>query len=314
MRGRGRARDDDMKEARRRVYVTDLDGTLLANDARLSSRTRSGLSELLEDGLLLTVASARSVVAMQWILSGLRLPLPVVEFNGAFISDLDTGRHLVTNALDAKVAGGAYELIRSAGALPFVSAFDGESDRLYYSDIENPGMAWYVNDRLASGDRRVRRTEDQSCRLNEQVVCLTAIDEPHVVTKLREDLVGRFGEAISVRAFRNEYFPGWDWLTVHDAEATKDRALATLLEARGLDGAEVVAFGDSDNDVPMFRFADRAIAVGNASEELKSLAAEVIRSNTEDGVVEFLEGEWRAQSSREPRRRAARRGDAGGRS
>jgi Cof subfamily protein (haloacid dehalogenase superfamily) len=297
-----------MAEVRRRVYVTDLDGTLLGEDARLSSRTRSGLSELLDDGLVLTVASARSVVAMQSILSGLRLPLPVVEFNGAFISDLDTGRHLVTNALDPNVAGGAYELIHSAGSLPFVSAFDGASDRLYYSEIRNPGMAWYVNDRLASGDRRVRRIEDQSSRLNEEVVCLTAIDEPGVVTKLGEDLVGRFGEAVSVRAFENQYFPGWDWLTVHDANATKDRALATLVEVCGLDGGEVVAFGDSDNDIPMFRFADRAIAVGNGSEELKSLADEVIGSNSEDGVVEFLEREWRAESSREPRRPAARLG------
>ena len=283
-----------MDFSKRRIYVTDLDGTLLGEDARVSNRTRAGLVALLESGLMLTVASARSVVAMQSILAGLRLPLPVIEFNGAFISDLGTGQHLVTNALGAELAVGAYELICAAGCVPFVSSFDGESDRLHYSEIGNPGMTWYLDDRLANNDRRLSKTADLPSRLSEQVVCLTVIDRPEVVEELREALVGRFGDRLSVRTFSNEYFGGWDWLTVHDARATKDRALATLLETRDLSDAEVVAFGDSDNDVSVFRFADRGIAVGNACAELKSLATEVIGASSEDSVIGFLEREWRA--------------------
>ena len=234
---------------------------------------------------------------MQSILAGLRLPLPVIEFNGAFISDLGTGRHLVTNALDTELAVGAYELIRAAGCVPFVSSFDGESDRLHYSEIRNPGMKWYLDDRLSNNDSRLSKTADVSSRLSEQVACLTVIDRPDVVEELRAALVERFDGRLSVRQFSNEYFGGWDWLTVHDARATKDRALATLLETRDLDDAEVVAFGDSDNDIPLFRFADRGIAVANASAELKSLAAEVIGPSSEDSIVRFLEREWELRNS-----------------
>ena len=63
---------------------------------------------------------------------------------------------------------------------------------------------------------------------------------------------------------------------------------------QGLDAAEVVAFGDTDCDIPLFRVADRSFAVANASTELRSLATDVIGANSEDGVVEFLEREWKA--------------------
>ena len=53
------------------LYVSDLDGTLLQPDATLSRFARSGLEELLADGALFTVASARSVVSMNAILGAL---------------------------------------------------------------------------------------------------------------------------------------------------------------------------------------------------------------------------------------------------
>lgn len=300
-------------DVRRTVYVSDLDGTLLDGLARLSSRTRSGLEALLGEGLLFTVASARSVVAMRIILSGLKLPLPVVEFNGAFVSDMATGAHLVTNAMAPAAARGAFDIIRSAGCLPLVSTFDGSADRLYYVEVTNPGVEWYVNDRVRSGDPRVTRTDNLAAGLSEQVVCLTAIERPARAERLRERLVDEFGTSLSVRRFRNDYFPGWDWLTVNDAHATKDRALALMLAMSGLADAETVAFGDSDNDLPLFRAADRGIAVGNASAELKSVADEVIGPSTEDAVVRYIERDSAAglEGRRAQRRRAARSGTRG---
>jgi len=284
-------RDTDMTSSRRTVYITDLDGTLLGADARLSHRTRSGLATLLEGGLTLTVASARSVVAMQQMFDGLQLPLPVIEFNGAFISDLATGRHLVTNAIGADTVGEVYRTILSAGCMPFVSTFDGDSDRLYYAEIRNPGMKWYLDDRISNQDPRVRRTENLSSRLAEEVVSLTVIDRPEPLGELHLALANEFEGVLAMHRFDSLYSPGWTWLTVHDARATKDQALIELLRMQGLDGAEVVAFGDTDCDISLFRVADRSFAVANASKGLRSVATDVIGANSENGVVEFLERE-----------------------
>jgi Cof subfamily protein (haloacid dehalogenase superfamily) len=276
------------------IYVSDLDGTLLDDDGRLSERTRKGLAALLDGGLKLTVASARSVVAMQSILAGLRLPLPVVEFNGGFISDLESGRHLVTNALTSGDARAAFDIVLEEGRMPFVSTFDGAADRLYYERVGNAGMQWYVDDRIRSNDGRLTRTDALSDSLREQVVCLTVIDRAETIAGLQAGLLRRLGDRVVVRRCTNECSPGWDWLTVQDRMARKDLAVEAMLELQGLEGAEVVAFGDSDNDLPLLRMARRGVAVANASQGLKAGASLVIGPNSEDSVVGFLEEEYRA--------------------
>ena len=50
----------------------------------------------------------------------------------------------------------------------------------------------------------------------------------------------------------------------------------------------MVVFGDSVNDIPMFKAADEAYAVANAIDELKAAATAVIGSNEEDAVAAFL--------------------------
>ena len=81
------------------LYVSDLDGTLLRNDTSLSQYSRETLNALLDQGLLFTVASARSIASMRHVLADLPLRLPVIEFNGAFVSDLASGQHYLVRAL-----------------------------------------------------------------------------------------------------------------------------------------------------------------------------------------------------------------------
>ena len=112
--------------------------------------------------------------------------------------------------MDSMAVTRAYELIRAATCHPFVSSFDGASDRLHYKGATNPGMQWYIDDRCASRDHRLNRTEDLSARLCEQVVCLTVIERPAVVDEFFETLATEFAGVLSVRRFGNEYFSGWD--------------------------------------------------------------------------------------------------------
>jgi hydroxymethylpyrimidine pyrophosphatase-like HAD family hydrolase len=149
----------DTEEDMNPLYVSDLDGTLLTDDATLSEFSRSELQRLLTQGVSFSVASARSVVSIRAIMQGLRLKLPVVEFNGAFLSDLETGRHRIINSLDPAVARDIYHTVTRFGCSPFVSTYNGREDCLYYRDMKNDGMGWYwltVHDRHATKDQAIR--------------------------------------------------------------------------------------------------------------------------------------------------------------
>ena len=70
---------------------------------------------------------------------------------------------------------------------------------------------------------------------------------------------------------------------------TKASALAGLAARAGIPAAEVVAFGDMPNDLPMLAWAGRAVAVANAHPKVLAVADEVTASNDEDGVALVLE-------------------------
>ena len=274
------------------VYISDLDGTLLRNDATLSGYSYRALSRMIHSGLKFTVASARSVVSIRQMLRGLELPLPVIEFNGAFVTDMASGRKLIVNDLERSILDTASGVTRACGASLFVSTFDGASDWVYYSDATNEGMRWYIHDREAAGDDRFAVVKDVSDRFGEHVVCLTVIDRLPQVERIRSHVEQEIPGGIEIHLMENRYNPGWHWLTIHDARATKGRAIKRLLGRVGLTHAETVVFGDHVNDLKMFEVAQRSYAVSNSDEILKRQATAVIGANEEDSVVKYIENEW----------------------
>lgn len=282
------------------LYVTDLDGTLLSNDGTLSTNSRAALQRLLGDGVAFSVASARSVVSMHPILCGLRFSLPVIEFNGAFLSDLESGRHEMVNSIDPGVAQDIFALLQRSARSPFVSTFNGKCDCVYYGKTTNEGERHYVSNRLENKDHRLRRTNDLARSLRDQVVCLTVIAKAEALRDLEAAIKERYGDYVEVHLFENQYSPSWFWLTIHDRRATKDQAIRLMIDNYGMAAHDLVVFGDHINDIKMFRIASEAVAVANAQPEVKRHATRIIGPNHEDSVVEFIRNHHAASRGSRP--------------
>ncbi|TCZ80059.1 HAD family phosphatase [Paenibacillus albiflavus] len=274
-----------------KLYVSDLDGTLLRNNASLSEFTRENLNLLIDNGMHFTVASARSIVAIQRILGQVNFRLPVIEFNGSFITDYHTGEHQVINSIDPSLVIELFLLLDRHHLGYTVSSFDGQQDRLYYSEILNEGLDWYYQDRIRAGDKRLTYRRNLRSIINEEIVSFTIIDRQEALQDVYHELHQRYANEIEIYLYENYYTKDWYWLTLHQKKATKDQAIKQIMDQYGFKPEELTVFGDEMNDYPMFKLAAHAVAVGNAVEGLKEAATSVIGTNEEDSVVKYLMGE-----------------------
>lgn len=272
------------------LFVSDLDGTLLDRAARLDADLRQRLNQLIRRGLQFTVASARSVHSMVKILDGLELRLPVIEFNGACVSELTTQQNLLCHGIEWEVAQRLNELAVSAGLAPNFSTLSDGQQRVHLTrKALNEGDLWYRRDREKAQDPRLRFTAEPRQLPDETIICITLIDREHRLRPVRDAACAQLGACVQTHLFENTYSPGWYWLTFHASRATKGHALEWLAKRHGVEMAEITVFGDDLNDLPMFEAAGKAIAVENAHPDLKRACTEQIGPHYEFSVIDYLE-------------------------
>jgi 5-amino-6-(5-phospho-D-ribitylamino)uracil phosphatase len=270
------------------LYVSDLDGTLLQDNAILSSYAFDTLSDLLEKGILFTFATARSVVSARQILGDLPLRLPVVCANGAYLSNYHNEQHFRVQGLAKPMDRDLLDLIRARRFQPFASTYDGKRDGIYLAEIANEAMAWYEQDRIESGDTRLNYVDDMHSVLDQEVICFNVMERWEPLAELEQELRDTFGQRIHMYFYENWYSPEWYWLSIYDEQATKANALRQLLAEQDLSPEQLTVFGDQLNDLSMFELVGTALAMHNAHPAVKAKATQVIGANHEDSVVRYI--------------------------
>lgn len=268
----------------RTLYVSDLDGTLLRSDATLSNRTKEILCTLLEKGLLFTYATARSQHSAGGLTSALPLRLPVAVYNGALLVDPQSAGILSICAGKDAAWEALIAFFIENDIAPFVYSLQEGEECLAYREIycRHAGMRNYLDEK--QGDKRLRPALSRENLFLGAIFYMTLIGGEREMLSLFSQIKGLRG--LACHLIEDVYRPGEFWLEIYDASASKAGALQRLREI--INAEEVVCFGDNQNDIPMFKAADRCYAVENAYPALNEIATGIISGNEADGVAEFI--------------------------
>lgn len=264
------------------LYVTDLDGTLLNRQDRISEFSCRTINRLVEEGMRFTYATARSLSSALVVTEGLKVKTPIIAYNGAFLFWPDTGEVLHSVRFSKEeVDDIKAELENRNFPVLVYSVIDGAERVSWDSRKWNEGLERYAS--LRKGDARLRPLEDGRGLYDGDIFYFTCIDTREellpVYDRFRED--ERCNCTLQQELYRPEFF-----CEIMPGQATKANAILRLKEMLRCD--RVVSFGDAVNDIPMFRISDECYAVENAVEELKALATGIIPANEQDGVARWL--------------------------
>ncbi len=266
-----------MKE--RVLYISDLDGTLLNKDVRISDFTVNTINSLVEKGMIFSYATARSRYTSSKLTKDIGLRVPVVIYNGTFLYDTKTEKRVVSNDFTRQDAEMLLDRLLKNNVYPMVHAFLGGNEKYIFDENNmSRGMADFQSKREL--DER-RTPVDVYDLAPYQVFYFTCIDEEEKLLPLYEELKNEY-QCI----YNKDMYSGDYWLEILPNKATKASAIKELKEMLNCD--KVVCFGDGVNDIPMFKDADEAYAVSNACDELKECATAIIDSNENDGVAKWL--------------------------
>ena len=267
------------------LYVTDLDGTLMRDDKTISEETVAILNRLIDRGIYVTYATARSMSSASVITRDIHFPLPAIIRNGTILADARTGEELEKICFTREGTDVLRKYIRDfVNDIPgYVTAYiEGVQKKSYLKGVMNTGFVDYLENHAK--DMRLREVEEEAQLYEGEVNYFTFIADKEELDPLYQ-LVKESLDWICVYQ-KDKYRPEY-WLEICPREATKAKAIQKLQRQYGC--SRVVVFGDSLNDISMFEIADEAYAVANAMEELKTIATEVIGDNNSDGVARWLE-------------------------
>ncbi len=265
-----------------RLIAVDMDGTLLRGDSGISPRTRQVVQSVIDAGYYVVPTTGRSYRNAVYVLREFAGISYYVNANGAIAVQAQGEKVIHTQSIPYQTAreicdlAGQYELFVELyeGLDAYVDQFGVKylyraglmksyCDQLLSTDIELDSLDSFVEDpgRKIGKIHIVCMNVDQKFRLKRQIDALRGVNPVSVIPINLEIVQGSWSKA---------------------------DGLDRLVRYLGLKPENVLAIGDSDNDLEMLKWAGASVAMGNGNQHVKEVADYVTSGNEDDGVAEAL--------------------------
>ena len=256
------------------LVISDVDGTLVTSQKRVTERTRQAVAALQARGIGFTVVSSRPVFGLRMLIDRLHIDVPVAAFNGGALASpsLDVMKQ---HALDGSVA---FEIVK-------------------YLETQRLGVWLFTNEEWFTRDLAGAHVSHETITVQQRPTVVgnfdAVIDRVIKIVGVSDDFArlaaierqAQISFAKQATSARSQNY----YLDFVAPGVNKGAAVEELSRRIGVPMARIATLGDMENDVPMFRRSGFSIAMGNASDAVKREATETTLSNDQDGFAAAIE-------------------------
>jgi 5-amino-6-(5-phospho-D-ribitylamino)uracil phosphatase len=253
---------------RPRLVALDIDGTLVDRNGFLPRTVAEAVELVVQAGVPVVLSTGRSWHGTRLVFEELRLPPgPTVCSNGAVVVRYPPQEIVKAITFDPR---------------PVITRVEEFAPGTLIA-VEEIGIGYRLNDRFPGEDLTGELIIEDAEQLSSRPVTRVILRDP---TRSEEEFLAL---ARHLGMHGVTYYIGWgSWLDIAPDGVNKATALAEVAAGFGVAAADVLAFGDGNNDIEMLRWAGRGVAMGQSVEEVRAAADHVTETVWDDGVVTEL--------------------------
>ena len=262
-----------------KLVAIDIDGTLLNSQHKISPRVKEALQKANEQGVRIVLCTGRPLPGVKEQLDELALYGEndfVITYNGSLVQATKDNTIISRYTLSYEDFLEIEMYSRKVGA--HLHTID---DSAIYTANRNIGKYTIHEASLVNMPLKYRTVDEMTPEMN--IIKMMMIDEPEVLDPAIAKLPLHFTEKYTTVKSTPFYYE------IMNKNASKGNALAKLADHLGLNKDEVMAIGVNENDLSMIDYAGIGVAMGNATENVKTIADVHTTSNDEDGVAQIIE-------------------------
>ena len=245
-----------------KLIVTDMDGTVLGEDHRMTDGNKKALKEAEKNGVKVVFATGRFHDSAKEHIDFLENIMPIISSNGSIIKHPITNEVLYSNFIDKEVSIEIVEILEKHN-VKYQAYTDEIILQKYETEDEMRMMKEFIEKTFSDKTEISFKKDLREDIRNSNVLKfnIMEIDRPDLIDKVRVDL----------ELVKNiEVTSSWkDNLEVMSEGSHKGNAVEYLCELLDIDREHIIAFGDNYNDLSMIEFAGTGVAMGNAEDDVK---------------------------------------------
>jgi len=257
------------------LVVSDVDGTLVTKEKKVTDDAKDAVRRLRECGIKFTITSSRPPRGLRRVISELQLAEPIAAFNGG----------MVVTPGDSRVI--EQRLLREDAARECVRIIQEHSIGVWLYNQHD----WFVRDRTGPHVQHEVGTSGFEPIVVEsfdghfdgmgKIVAVT--DDFDAMQNCEDEVHARLGNLVSATLSQRYY------LDITHPDANKGHGIATLSRVLGVPAEKIATIGDGQNDILMFQVSGLSIAMGNAAPDVQAAATYVTASNQEEGFARAMQ-------------------------